>query len=187
MEKGLRSGPRGEIDEFVLRMNRAAEGSSPAARIFWNAITGTTFEDAEDPGRRRTAATDYFRRRGRRVTRRRFGRSGGPQGAPRADKHSSAIILPLRRSAGRGLRRPGARDDFARWHMPGRAAARAPRHPDAGMSRADDCHPGGHKGRPDEDASAISFRMSGRGSSPPVPLSPVIPRSAAENASVSSR
>jgi hypothetical protein len=64
LEKGLRMlgyGPK--VDGFVLSMNRAAEAAAPAARkIFINAITAMTFDDA-----RRilsggdTAATDYFK------------------------------------------------------------------------------------------------------------------------------
>lgn len=64
LEKGLRMvgyGPK--VDDFVLSMNRAAEAAAPAARkIFINAITAMTFDDA-----RRilsggdTAATSYFK------------------------------------------------------------------------------------------------------------------------------
>jgi Protein of unknown function (DUF4197) len=64
LEKGLRMvgyGPK--VDGFVLSMNRAAEAAAPAARkIFIDAITAMTFEDA-----RRilsggdTAATNYFK------------------------------------------------------------------------------------------------------------------------------
>jgi hypothetical protein len=64
LEKGLRMvgyGPK--VDDFVLSMNRAAESAAPAARkIFIDAITAMTFEDA-----RRilsggdTAATNYFK------------------------------------------------------------------------------------------------------------------------------
>ena len=64
LEKGLRMvgyGPK--VDDFVLSMNRAAEAAAPAARkIFIDAITAMTFEDA-----RRilsggdTAATNYFK------------------------------------------------------------------------------------------------------------------------------
>ena len=36
-----------QLDEFDLSMNRAAEAAAPEAKsIFWNAITGMTFEDA---------------------------------------------------------------------------------------------------------------------------------------------
>ncbi len=48
LEKGLRMvgyGPK--VDDFVLSMNRAAESAAPAARkIFIDAITAMTFEDA---------------------------------------------------------------------------------------------------------------------------------------------
>jgi hypothetical protein len=64
LEKGLRMvgyGPK--VDDFILSMNRAAEAAAPAARkIFIDAITAMTFEDA-----RRilsggdTAATNYFK------------------------------------------------------------------------------------------------------------------------------
>ena len=78
VEKGLRAlGQGAKIDEFVLSMNRAAEKAAPAAKdIFWNAITGMTFEDARkilDGGD--TAATDYFRAKTGARSRPRFGRS----------------------------------------------------------------------------------------------------------------
>lgn len=63
-ERGLRAvGYDKEIDEFVLRMNRAAEQAAPSAKkIFWDAIGAMTIDDArgilDGPG---TAATDYFR------------------------------------------------------------------------------------------------------------------------------
>jgi len=48
LEKGLRMvgyGPK--VDDFILSMNRAAEAAAPAARkIFIDAITAMTFEDA---------------------------------------------------------------------------------------------------------------------------------------------
>jgi Protein of unknown function (DUF4197) len=64
VEKGLRAlGQGAKIDEFVLSMNRAAEKAAPAAKsIFWDAITGMSFEDARKIlGGGDTAATDYFR------------------------------------------------------------------------------------------------------------------------------
>ncbi len=64
VEKGLRAlGQGAKVDEFVLSMNRAAEKAAPAAKaIFWDAITGMTFEDARKIlGGGDTAATDYFR------------------------------------------------------------------------------------------------------------------------------
>jgi Protein of unknown function (DUF4197) len=52
-----------EVDDFVLRMNRAAEKASPKAKaIFIDAIRGMSIEDARkilDGGD--TAATEYFR------------------------------------------------------------------------------------------------------------------------------
>ena len=64
VEKGLRLLGQGEqIDAFVLGMNRAAEKAAPSAKsIFWDAITGMTFEDARKIlAGGDTAATDYFR------------------------------------------------------------------------------------------------------------------------------
>jgi hypothetical protein len=63
-EKGLRALGQGpKVDELVLGMNRAAEKAAPAAKsIFWDAITGMSFEDARKIlGGGDTAATDYFR------------------------------------------------------------------------------------------------------------------------------
>ena len=64
LDKGLRLvgyGPK--LDVFVLSMNRAAEAAAPAARkIFIDAITAMTFEDAHrilSGGD--TAATNYFK------------------------------------------------------------------------------------------------------------------------------
>jgi hypothetical protein len=64
LEKGLRVvgyGPK--VDDFVLSMNRAAEGAAPSAKkIFGDAILAMSFEDARkilNGGD--TAATDYFR------------------------------------------------------------------------------------------------------------------------------
>ena len=64
VEKGLRlAGYGGQVDEFILSMNRAAEKAAPKARgIFVDAITAMTFEDARrilDGGD--TAATDFFK------------------------------------------------------------------------------------------------------------------------------
>jgi len=64
LEQGLRavgSGPR--IDEFVLSMNRAAEGAAPYAKeIFWDALGQMTFEDARKIlAGGNTSATEYFR------------------------------------------------------------------------------------------------------------------------------
>ncbi len=64
LEKGLRAigyGP--DVDEFVLSMNRAAEGAAPHAKaIFWDAILELSFEDARQIfSGGDTAATDYFR------------------------------------------------------------------------------------------------------------------------------
>ena len=54
-------GPK--VDDFILSMNRAAESAAPAARkIFIDAITAMTFEDAHrilSGGD--TAATNYFK------------------------------------------------------------------------------------------------------------------------------
>lgn len=64
LEKPLRMvgyGP--QIDEFVLSMNRAAEGAAPFAKeIFWDAIAEMTFDDARKIlAGSDTAATDYFK------------------------------------------------------------------------------------------------------------------------------
>ncbi len=64
LDKTLRQvGLGGQVDQFVLSMNRAAEEAAPQAkRIFWDAVAQMTIQDA-----RRilsgadTAATDYFR------------------------------------------------------------------------------------------------------------------------------
>jgi hypothetical protein len=63
LEQGLRLvgyGP--QVDEFVLSMNRAAERAAPHAKqIFWDAITGMTFDDAQKIlAGGDTAATEYF-------------------------------------------------------------------------------------------------------------------------------
>jgi Protein of unknown function (DUF4197) len=66
IETGLRAVGQGEkVDSFVLSMNRAAEKAAPAAKsIFWDAITGMSFEDARKIlGGGDTAATEYFRRK----------------------------------------------------------------------------------------------------------------------------
>ena len=52
-----------DVDDFVLKMNRAAERAAPAAKqIFWDAIGEMTIDDArgilDGPA---TAATDYFK------------------------------------------------------------------------------------------------------------------------------
>jgi hypothetical protein len=64
VEKGLRMvgyGP--QVDEFVLSMNRAAEQAAPAAkRIFVDAITSMTFDDARKIlSGGNTAATEFFK------------------------------------------------------------------------------------------------------------------------------
>ena len=64
LEKGLRAvgyGP--QVDEFILSMNRAAEKAAPSAKkIFRDAITSMTFEDARKIlGGNETAATEYFK------------------------------------------------------------------------------------------------------------------------------
>jgi Protein of unknown function (DUF4197) len=64
LESGLRAvGYGGQIDEFVLSMNRAAERAAPQAKqIFFNAIGEMTFDDARrilNGGD--TAATEFFR------------------------------------------------------------------------------------------------------------------------------
>jgi hypothetical protein len=54
-----------QLDEFDLSMNRAAEAAAPEAKsIFWDAMTGMTFEDARKilEGRE-NEATLYFRDR----------------------------------------------------------------------------------------------------------------------------
>lgn len=64
LESGLRTvGYGAQVDEFVLSMNRAAEKAAPSAqKIFGDAITAMTFDDARrilNGGD--TAATEYFR------------------------------------------------------------------------------------------------------------------------------
>jgi hypothetical protein len=64
MQQGLRAvgyGP--QVDEFVLSMNRAAEQATPAAkRIFTEAITSMSFDDAKKIlSGGNTAATDFFK------------------------------------------------------------------------------------------------------------------------------
>jgi len=66
VETGLRvAGQGARVDEFVLSMNRAAEQAAPQARkIFVDAISSMTFEDAQrilSGGD--TAATEYFKKR----------------------------------------------------------------------------------------------------------------------------
>src|SRR5439155_7125264 len=53
------------VDEFILSMNRAAEKAAPEAkRIFLDAITSMTFEDARQLlNGGDTAATDFFKRK----------------------------------------------------------------------------------------------------------------------------
>jgi hypothetical protein len=63
-ERGLRAvGYERQVDDFVLKMNRAAERAAPAAKkIFWDAIGEMTIDDGrkilDGPA---TAATDYFK------------------------------------------------------------------------------------------------------------------------------
>ncbi len=64
MEEGLRAlgyGPK--VDEFVLKMNRAAERAAPAAKqIFWDAIGAMSFDDAQKIfAGGETAATEFFK------------------------------------------------------------------------------------------------------------------------------
>jgi len=64
LESGLRVVGFGDrVDEFVVSMNRAAEQAAPhARRIFGDAITEMTFEDARRIlGGGDTAATEYFK------------------------------------------------------------------------------------------------------------------------------
>ena len=66
IEKGLRRVGYGrQVDEFILSMNRAAEGAAPLAKdIFWNAIKQLTFDDARHIlSGGDSAATEYFRRK----------------------------------------------------------------------------------------------------------------------------
>ena len=63
-ERGLRAvGYEREVDDFVLRMNRAAEQAAPSAKkIFWDAIGAMTIDDARGIlDGAATAATDYFK------------------------------------------------------------------------------------------------------------------------------
>lgn len=64
VESGLRMvgyGP--QVDQFVLSMNRAAEQAAPAAqKIFIDAITGMTFDDAKKIlSGGNTSATEFFK------------------------------------------------------------------------------------------------------------------------------
>lgn len=64
VDKGLRMvgyGP--QVDEFVLSMNRAAEQAAPAAqKIFIDAISGMTFDDAKKIlSGGNTSATEFFK------------------------------------------------------------------------------------------------------------------------------
>ena len=66
IEKGLRRVGYGrQVDDFILSMNRAAEGAAPLARdIFLNAIRQLTFDDARQIlSGGDSAATEYFRRK----------------------------------------------------------------------------------------------------------------------------
>lgn len=64
VEKGLRAvGMGGQVDEFILSMNRAAEAAAPKAKqIFSDALRDMTFDDARKilTGGD-TAATEYFK------------------------------------------------------------------------------------------------------------------------------
>jgi hypothetical protein len=65
-ERGLRAvgyGP--QVDDFVLKMNRAAERAAPGAKkIFWDAIGEMSIDDARGIlNGSQTAATDYFKAR----------------------------------------------------------------------------------------------------------------------------
>jgi hypothetical protein len=63
-ERALRTvGHDRDVDDFVLKMNRAAERAAPAAKkIFWDAIGEMTIDDARGIlDGRETAATDYFK------------------------------------------------------------------------------------------------------------------------------
>jgi len=64
LERGLRAaGYQRDIDDFVLRMNRAAEKAAPSAKkIFWDAIGAMTIDDGRGIlNGPQTAATDYFK------------------------------------------------------------------------------------------------------------------------------
>jgi hypothetical protein len=64
LERALRTvGYDRQVDDLVLKMNRAAERAAPAARqIFWDAIGAMTIDDARGIlDGRETAATDYFK------------------------------------------------------------------------------------------------------------------------------
>jgi Protein of unknown function (DUF4197) len=63
-ERALRTvGYERELDDFVLKMNRAAERAAPSAKnIFWDAIGAMTIDDARGIlNGTQTAATDYFK------------------------------------------------------------------------------------------------------------------------------
>jgi hypothetical protein len=64
LERGLRAvGYDRDVDDFLLRMNRAAEQAAPSAKkIFWDAIGAMTIDDARGIlNGPQTAATDYFK------------------------------------------------------------------------------------------------------------------------------
>ncbi len=64
LDRGLRAvGYSPQVDDFVLKMNRAAERAAPGARqIFWDAIGEMTIDDARGIlNGAPTAATDYFK------------------------------------------------------------------------------------------------------------------------------
>lgn len=64
LETALRAvGLGGQVDEFVLSMNRSAERAAPAAKqIFWDAIGEMTVDDGRKIlGGSDTAATEYFK------------------------------------------------------------------------------------------------------------------------------
>jgi Protein of unknown function (DUF4197) len=63
-ERALRTvGYERELDDFVLKMNRAAERAAPSAKnIFWDAIGAMTIDHARGIlNGTQTAATDYFK------------------------------------------------------------------------------------------------------------------------------
>jgi len=65
VDKALRMAGFGkQLDEFVLSMNRAAEGAAPQARdIFLDSLFNMSFDDAQKIYKgENTAATDYFKK-----------------------------------------------------------------------------------------------------------------------------
>ena len=119
---------RPDEDASAISFRMSGRGSSPPAMI----SRGGTCPAGRPQGPPLRPDAGMF-------TRRRLS-PGRPQGPPR--RRRECDLLP---DVGAGL--VPARDDFARWHMPGRAAARAAPTSRRGNVHAQTLSPGGHKGR----------------------------------------